>query len=132
VELSVYVVLRVMMNCKRMRKRYVPSFPITTQASLPLLLIELTSCFQSQNQLQSQSLTPGRNISQRTTEITQIATSITELADLFRDLSTLVVEQGTILDSVEYNVQTTARELKAGVEELKIAQRSVTLYLCFE
>jgi hypothetical protein len=35
----------------------------------------------------------------------------------------LVVEQGTVLDSVEYNVSTTARELGAAVEELKVAQK---------
>jgi syntaxin 16 len=35
----------------------------------------------------------------------------------------LVVEQGTVLDSVEYNVSTTARELEGAVEELKVAER---------
>ena len=59
----------------------------------------------------------------RTSQITQIATSISELADLFRDLSNLVVEQGTVLDSVEYNVQQTSRELVAAESELKQAAR---------
>ncbi|WWC92642.1 uncharacterized protein L201_007601 [Kwoniella dendrophila CBS 6074] len=81
----------------------------------------------SQNQLQSQSQSTSAidniDIQQRTNEITQIASSISELADLFRDLGNLVVEQGTVLDSVEYNVQTTARELKGAEEELKVAQR---------
>ncbi|CAD6565083.1 MAG: hypothetical protein TREMPRED_000809 [Tremellales sp. Tagirdzhanova-0007] len=63
------------------------------------------------------------NIEQRSNEITQIATSISELADLFRDLGGMIVEQGTVLDSVEYNVQTTARELVGAVEELKVAQK---------
>lgn len=67
------------------------------------------------------------DINQRTTEITQIASSISELAELFRDLGNLVVEQGTVLDSVEYNVQRTAVELEKGVGELKVAQRSVPL-----
>lgn len=35
----------------------------------------------------------------------------------------MVVEQGTVLDSVEYNVGLAARELEAGVGELKVAQR---------
>lgn len=61
----------------------------------------------------------------RSREITQIASSISELADLFRDLGNLVVEQGTVLDSVEYNVSTTAKELNAAVEELKVAQTYV-------
>jgi syntaxin 16 len=80
----------------------------------------------SQSQLQSQSQIqsgPGLDIETRSREITQIATSISELADLFRDLGNLVVEQGTVLDSVEYNVSTTARELEGAVEELKVAQK---------
>ncbi|WWC73846.1 uncharacterized protein I206_107818 [Kwoniella pini CBS 10737] len=82
----------------------------------------------SHNQMQSQSQQQSTSaididIQQRSNEITQIASSISELADLFRDLGNLVVEQGTVLDSVEYNVQMTARELKGAEEELKVAQR---------
>lgn len=33
------------------------------------------------------------------------------------------MEQGTVLDSVEYNVQITARELVGAIEELKVAQK---------
>ncbi|RXK37502.1 syntaxin 16 [Tremella mesenterica] len=76
------------------------------------------------SQMQSQSqVAVDIDIDKRTKEITQIASSISELADLFRDLGNLVVAQGTVLDSVEYNVQTTARELTGAVEELKTAQR---------
>ncbi|WWD20460.1 hypothetical protein CI109_104936 [Kwoniella shandongensis] len=82
----------------------------------------------SKTQLQSQSLAQATvavdiDIQQRTNEITQIASSISELADLFRDLGNMIVEQGTVLDSVEYNVQQTARELTGAVEELKVAQK---------
>lgn len=35
----------------------------------------------------------------------------------------MIVEQGTVLDSVEYNVTLAARELESGVGELKVAQR---------
>lgn len=79
---------------------------------------------QTQSQLQSQSqVAVDLDLQTRTKEITQIASSISELADLFRDLGNLIVEQGTVLDSVEYNVQVTARELSGAVEELKVAQR---------
>ncbi|EIW71320.1 hypothetical protein TREMEDRAFT_60250 [Tremella mesenterica DSM 1558] len=79
------------------------------------------------SQMQSQSqVAVDIDIDKRTKEITQIASSISELADLFRDLGNLVVAQGTVLDSVEYNVQTTARELTGAVEELKTAQSLVS------
>jgi syntaxin 16 len=63
------------------------------------------------------------DIDQRTNELTQIASSISELAELFRDLGNMVVEQGTVLDSVEYNVQQTAAHAKGAVEELNVATR---------
>lgn len=53
----------------------------------------------------------------------QIAQSIAELAELFRDLGNLVVEQGTVLDTVEYNVMETSRAMEHAVDELKTAQR---------
>ena len=78
---------------------------------------------QSQSQAQAQAtVAVDIDLDKRTHEITQIASSVAELADLFRDLSNLVVEQGTVLDSVEYNVQQTARELVAAEDELKVAQ----------
>jgi syntaxin 16 len=87
--------------------------------------------WKSQSQLQSQSQIQMQgssiDLDTRSREITQIASSISELADLFRDLGNLVVEQGTVLDSVEYNVSTTAKELHAAVEELKVAQTYVPL-----
>jgi syntaxin 16 len=69
-------------------------------------------------------------IQRRTNEITNIAKSITELADLFRDLGDMVVEQGTMMDSIEYNLETVGREMKASVEELEVATKSVALVLC--
>ena len=83
---------------------------------------------QSQAQVQKQSqatVAVNLDVETRTKEVEQIAQSIAELAELFRDLNNMVVEQGTVLDSVEYNVQVTARETEAAVGELKIAQRYV-------
>ncbi|KAJ9104355.1 hypothetical protein QFC19_003997 [Naganishia cerealis] len=61
-------------------------------------------------------------IRQRDREITHLAHSIADLGDLFRDMANLVVEQGTVLDSVEYNVEVAAREVKGAVDELGVAQ----------
>lgn len=83
----------------------------------------IPSIRQTQTQSQSQVQPVHLDIETRTKEITQIASSISELAELFRDLGGMVVEQGTVLDSVEYNVGVTAREMEGAVKDLKVAQR---------
>ncbi|KAJ3792264.1 t-SNARE [Lentinula aff. detonsa] len=59
----------------------------------------------------------------RDSELTEIAKSIASLAELFKDLSVLVIDQGTLLDSVEYNIEQTAVQVKDAVQELNIATR---------
>jgi syntaxin 16 len=59
----------------------------------------------------------------RDRELTDIAKSIASLAELFKDLSVLVIDQGTLLDSVEYNIEQTVVHVQEAVEELKIATR---------
>lgn len=62
-------------------------------------------------------------ISQRNHEINQIAKSIAELAELFQDLSALVIDQGTMLDRIDYNVETMGQDMHAAVEELDTATK---------
>ncbi len=61
----------------------------------------------------------------RDRELTEIAKSIAQLAELFKDLSALVIDQGTLLDSVEYNVEQTAVHMEDAVKELETATRYV-------
>lgn len=76
---------------------------------------------QSQGQQASKhaSLQPDLHVRDR--EITEIAKSIASLAELFKDLSVLVIDQGTLLDSVEYNIEQTSVQMAEAVTELKIA-----------
>ena len=63
------------------------------------------------------------NLEARDRELTEIARSISELAELFKDLSAMVIDQGTLLDSVEYNVEQTAAHMEDAVRELDTATR---------
>ena len=38
-------------------------------------------------------------------EIEALANNMTQLATLFKELSTLVLEQGTIVDWIDYNIE---------------------------
>ncbi|KAK5656157.1 hypothetical protein OQA88_4917 [Cercophora sp. LCS_1] len=61
-------------------------------------------------------------ISQREREIEDIAQGIIELADLFRDLQNMVIDQGTMLDRIDYNVERMATDVKEADKEIKIAE----------
>lgn len=61
-------------------------------------------------------------ISQREREIEKIAQGVIELADLFRDLQTMVIDQGTMLDRIDYNVECMNSDVKEAEKELKTAE----------
>ena len=62
---------------------------------------------------------------QRSSEIADIAQSIADLADLFKDLSSLVIDQGTLLDRVDWNVEVMSTEVRGAAQELREATRCV-------
>jgi syntaxin 16 len=54
----------------------------------------------------------------RSQEITKIAKSINELNSVFKELANLVVEQGTVLDRIDYNMENVAKDTAAANKEL--------------
>ncbi|KAF4548751.1 SNARE domain-containing protein [Elsinoe fawcettii] len=60
-------------------------------------------------------------IQQREREIEQIAQGIIDLANIFQDLQTMVIDQGTMLDRIDYNVEKMATEVKEADKELTVA-----------
>jgi len=68
--------------------------------------------------------------SEREKEIIKIAKSIHELASLFSELNVLVIEQGSVLDRIDYNIEQTLHSVTKGKSELdeaeKISRRALT------
>jgi syntaxin 16 len=76
----------------------------------------------SQSALQ-QSATLTSNdaaIMQREREITDIAKGIIELADIFKELQTMVIDQGTMLDRIDFNVEQLNVHVKEADKEMNI------------
>ena len=59
-------------------------------------------------------------IAQREQEINDIAKGIIELADIFRELQGMVIDQGTMLDRIDYNVERMATDVKGAEKELTV------------
>ena len=64
-----------------------------------------------------------RDTDQRTKEIIQIAKSVNELAQLFNELNILVVEQGSLLDRIDYNIEQTLESLQCASKEITKAEK---------
>ena len=58
---------------------------------------------------------------QREREINDIASGILELADIFKELQAMIIDQGTMLDRIDYNVETMLTNVKGADKELKVA-----------
>ena len=63
-------------------------------------------------------------IQSRDKEISQIAKSIEELGTIFKELAVLVIDQGTILDRIDYNMEAVVEHTKTGIQQLEKAEKS--------
>lgn len=61
-------------------------------------------------------------VNQRDQEIAHIAKSIEELAAIFKELAVLVIDQGTILDRIDYNMESAVEHAKEGIKQLEKAE----------
>ncbi|VVT55872.1 uncharacterized protein SAPINGB_P004780 [Magnusiomyces paraingens] len=76
----------------------------------------------AQSQLtQTQQFSQEHDTQQREREIMKIAQGILELSAIFKDLQTMVIDQGTILDRIDYNIETMHTNVKAADKELVTA-----------
>jgi syntaxin 16 len=108
-----------------------PTFPSTSTSAAayaadPSLLESDADRSYSQSALQAtthQRLLRSNDaaIAQRERSIEEIAQGIIELSDLFRDLQTMIIDQGTMLDRIDYNVERMAVDVRAADKELVTA-----------
>mmetsp|Transcript_10965 Transcript_10965/g.15241 ORF Transcript_10965/g.15241 Transcript_10965/m.15241 type:complete len:296 (-) Transcript_10965:278-1165(-) len=67
---------------------------------------------------QLEMMQQDRRATQRQKDIDQIIESVRELNQIFREMSILVVEQGTVLDRIDYQIELTHQRVQAGNVEL--------------
>jgi syntaxin 16 len=75
-------------------------------------------------QTKSHRLLGGSNdtlIAHREREIEDIAQSIIDLANIFQEIQTMVIDQGSLLDRIDYNVEKMGQEVRAADRELTVA-----------
>ncbi|XP_015220589.1 syntaxin-16 isoform X2 [Lepisosteus oculatus] len=62
-------------------------------------------------------------VEEREREIRQIIQSISDLNEIFRDLAGMVVEQGTVLDRIDFNVEQACVKTDEGLKQLQKAEQ---------
>jgi syntaxin 16 len=62
-------------------------------------------------------------VQSRDQEIVKIAQSIEELGTIFKELAVLVIDQGTILDRIDYNMESVVENTKTGIKQLEKAEK---------
>jgi len=72
---------------------------------------------------QLQLIENDRRADQRQADIDKIVDSVRELNQIFREMSILVVEQGTVLDRIDYQIELTHQRVVAGNVELEQANQ---------
>ncbi|EAT36050.1 AAEL011834-PA [Aedes aegypti] len=76
----------------------------------------------NQKQLMIIEADNSKMIRTREYEVSRIVDSIDNLNVVFKDLAHIVMEQGTILDRIDYNIECTQTKIFEGYEQLKIAE----------
>lgn len=89
---------------------------------------DLSSAQSTLQQTQSQQLRRRTGvmdaaIDQREREIEQIAQGVIDLSHIFQELNSMVIDQGSLLDRIDYNVERTAEQTKEAEKELTTATR---------
>lgn len=61
-------------------------------------------------------------LQEREREISKLAMGILEISTIFKEMESLIVDQGSILDRIDYNLSSTVQDLKLSDKELLKAQ----------
>ena len=81
---------------------------------------------EEENKNSSDFLSTQENNSQlrrRDQDLTNLLNSVNELAQLFKDMQTLVMEQGTILDRIDYNIDIASTNVSKGKKNITKADK---------
>ena len=63
------------------------------------------------------------NLIKRNNDLDNLLNSVNDLADIFKDMQTLVMEQGSILDRIDYNIDVACSNVSEGKKSIEKADK---------
>ncbi|CAI5965990.1 unnamed protein product [Closterium sp. NIES-65] len=113
------------LNCPSPPSFHPPFSTMTIQHHHLIALIVCTVVLQEFEERQLLRVRQMENVTaEREKEIQEIVQSVHDLAQIMKDISVLVIDQGTIVDRIDYNIQNISANVDKGVEELKKAEKT--------
>lgn len=79
------------------------------------------STLQQTSQIRRRTGVMDTAIEQREREIEKIAQGVIDLSNIFQEMNSMVIDQGSLLDRIDYNVERTAEHVKEAEKELVTA-----------
>lgn len=73
---------------------------------------------QAHTQVQLRQNSNDQYLEQREREINKLAMGILEISTMFKEMESMVIDQGTMLDRIDYNLTNTVHDLKSSEKEL--------------
>lgn len=67
--------------------------------------------------------TSDQDLNKRNSDLKKIADTVVDLHTIFKELSVMLVDQGTVLDQIDYNIDVTLDKSEHGLKKLKILQK---------
>lgn len=97
--------------------------PFSGQNGVDVESYSRNAMVESSKQIQMQQKTVSNDyILQREREIYKISQSVVEMSVIFKELENIVLDQGTILDNITYNLDKTSEQVQGASHELKKAE----------
>ncbi|VEU22139.1 DEKNAAC103160 [Brettanomyces naardenensis] len=82
----------------------------------------LKSSSKQLRQVQQQDTLNDTYLEQREREIYKIAQGVVEISTIFKELETMVIDQGTVLDRIDYNLSKTVEDVKKADKQMTKAE----------
>lgn len=82
-----------------------------------------SSSKQLMQQQQQQSEMDDQYLQEREREIYKIAQGVVEISTIFKELENMVIDQGTVLDRIDYNLSKTVVNVKKADKQMKKAEK---------
>ncbi|CDO65704.1 syntaxin, Qa-SNARE family [Plasmodium reichenowi] len=82
--------------------------------------------FNDQNELlyqQEEQQHSSVNINKRNSDLKKIADTVVDLHTIFKELSVMLVDQGSLLDQIDYNMEASLDKSEKGINKLKIIEK---------